>query len=40
MIASVGFLSVIVLIAVAMTVVTPIILLLLWVKDWKSKEIW
>jgi hypothetical protein len=40
MIASVGFLSAIVVIAVAITVLSPIILLLLWVKDWKGKKIW
>lgn len=40
MTASVSFLSVVVSIAVAVTIVSPIILLYLWVKDWKSDKIW
>jgi hypothetical protein len=40
MTASVTFLSVVISIAVAVTIISPIILLVLWFKDWKSKKIW
>jgi len=40
MIASVGFLSAVVLIAVAITVISPFILIVLWLKDWKGNRIW
>jgi len=40
MTASVGFLSSIILIAVGMAMLSPIILLYLWVKDRKSKKLW
>lgn len=40
MTASVGFLTVVISIAVAVTIVSPLILLGLWFKDWKSKKIW
>lgn len=40
MTASIGFLSVVISIAVAVTIVSPLILLILWFKDWKSKKIW
>jgi len=40
MIASVDFLSAVVLIAVGITIFSPLILLLLWIKDWKGNRIW
>ena len=40
MTASVGFLSFVISIAVVMTIVSPIILLIMWFKDWKSNKLW
>lgn len=40
MIASSGFLSVLVTIALAVTIVSPIILIVLWIRDWKKGQLW
>lgn len=37
---SVSFLSVMVSIALAVTVVAPIALLILWINDWKKGQLW
>jgi len=37
---SVGFLTGMVSIALAVTVVTPIILLVLWLRDWHNGRLW
>lgn len=34
------FLAVMVLLALAVTTLTPAILIILWIKDWKSKRLW
>ena len=40
MTASVNFLSLVILLAVGMTAVSTVILLVLWFKDKKRKELW
>ena len=40
MTAGVSFLSVVVTAAVAMTAVTPFILIYLWIRDWKKQQLW
>lgn len=40
MMASESFLSILVSIAVLITAVSPVVLLLLIIKDWKHKNIW
>ena len=40
MTASVGFLAIIISVATAIAAVFPIILLVLWLNDWKRKKIW
>lgn len=40
MMASVEFLRLMVTFAVVVTLLTPVILLVLWVKDWLRKQLW
>ena len=40
MTASVSFLSIVILLAVGLTAVSTVILLVLWLKDKKRKELW
>ena len=40
MMASLSFLQVMVLVALSVTMVTPIMLLILWFRDWMRKELW
>lgn len=40
MIVSSGFLSVMVGIALSVTIAAPIILIVLWIKDWKKGQLW
>lgn len=40
MIASQGFLSVVVLLALAVTMAAPLLLAILWVRDWKKRQLW
>ncbi len=40
MIASVTFLGIIVTTAVAITTATPLILIYLWIRDWKKQQLW
>lgn len=40
MMASLGFLEVMVLAALSLTILSPIILLIIWFKDWIRKELW
>ena len=40
MIVSSEFLSVMVTIALAITITAPIILIILWLKDWKKGQLW
>jgi hypothetical protein len=40
MIVSSGFLGIMVSIALAVTIIAPIILIILWIKDWKEGQLW
>jgi hypothetical protein len=40
MMATVGFLKAMVLLALSVTILTPIILLVIWIRDWMRKELW
>jgi len=40
MMASLGFLEVMVLMALSVTILTPIVMLILWFKDCIRKELW
>ncbi|MDZ7660891.1 hypothetical protein [Thiohalophilus sp.] len=40
MTASVTFLAVVVTAAVAMSAVTPLILIYLWIRDWIKEQLW
>ena len=40
MIVSSGFLSVMVMLALLITVVAPIVLIILWFMDWKKGQLW
>lgn len=40
MMASVGFLEVMVLLALSLTTLTPVVLLVIWIRDWMQKELW
>jgi hypothetical protein len=40
MIISAGFLGIMVTIALAVTIIAPIILMVLWIKDWKEGQLW
>ena len=40
MMASVGFLKIMVLVALGVTLLTPLILVGLWIKDWRRKQLW
>ncbi|MEJ2143350.1 MAG: hypothetical protein P8Y24_13565 [Gammaproteobacteria bacterium] len=40
MIASSGFISVMVSIALMVTIIAPIVLIILWLKDWKKGQLW
>jgi len=40
MIATSGFLQFMVMSALSLTVLTPVVLLILWIKDWIRKELW
>lgn len=40
MIASSGFLAVMVSIALAVTIAAPILLIVLWIKDWNKGQLW
>jgi uncharacterized protein (DUF2062 family) len=40
MIVSSGFLSVMVSIALAVTIIAPILLIVLWISDWKKGQLW
>ncbi len=40
MIASQTFLALIVTVAVAVSTVTPFILIYLWIRDWKKQQLW
>lgn len=40
MMASLSFLQVMVLVALSVTIVTPMLLLFLWFRDWMRKELW
>lgn len=37
---SVGFLSIMVTAALLLTILAPIVLLILWLRDWKRGQIW
>ena len=40
MIVSVNFLELVVSLALIVTVISPVALAYLWIKDWKSKKLW
>ena len=40
MIVSSGFLNVMVTIALTVTIIAPIVLIILWIKDWKKGQLW
>lgn len=40
MIASVGLLSVMVTVATVLAAFTPLVLVVLWVRDWKRGQLW
>lgn len=40
MIAGKAFLSLVVLIALAVTMAAPLILAILWMRDWKQRQLW
>lgn len=40
MIAGKAFLSLVVLIALAVTMAAPLILAILWIRDWKQRQLW
>jgi hypothetical protein len=40
MIVSSGFLSTMVTIALSVTIIAPIVLIILWIKDWKKGQLW
>ena len=40
MMASLGFLEVMVLAGLSVTILTPFILLFIWIKDWVRNELW
>lgn len=40
MIVSAGFLGILVSIALAVTIIAPIILIVLWINDWKKGQLW
>ena len=40
MMAGLSFLQIMVLVALSVTIVTPILLLILWFRDWMRKELW
>ncbi|MFP4611709.1 MAG: hypothetical protein ACLFQT_11880 [Thiohalophilus sp.] len=40
MTASVTFLAFVVTIAVAVSTVTPLVLIYLWIRDWKKEQLW
>lgn len=40
MIVSSGFLAVMISIALVVTIIAPIILIILWFKDWKEGQLW
>lgn len=37
---SVGFLTIMVSVALGVTVVAPIVLMLLWLRDWRKGRLW
>jgi hypothetical protein len=40
MIAGKAFLSFVVLLALAVTMAAPLILAILWIRDWKKRQLW
>ncbi|HSJ48522.1 MAG TPA: hypothetical protein VLA26_06715 [Gammaproteobacteria bacterium] len=40
MIAGKAFLSLVVLIALVVTMAAPLILAILWIRDWKQRQLW
>lgn len=40
MIISSGFLAAIVTVALAITITAPLMLIFLWIKDWKKGQLW
>ena len=40
MMASLGFLEIMVLAGLSVTILTPILLLIIWIRDWMRKELW
>lgn len=40
MIVSAGFLSVVVTLALLVTIAAPIVLIVLWIKDWRKGQLW
>lgn len=40
MIVSSGFLAIMISIALAVTIIAPIVLIILWIKDWKEGQLW
>ena len=40
MIVSAGFLGVMITLALVVTMIAPVILIVLWIKDWKEGKLW
>jgi hypothetical protein len=40
MIVSPGFLAIMISAALVVTTITPIVLIILWIKDWKEGQLW
>lgn len=40
MIISSGFLSVMVIVGLVVTIVAPVMLIVLWINDWKKGQLW
>jgi hypothetical protein len=40
MIVSSAFLSIMVSVALALTIIAPIVLIILWIKDWNKNQLW
>ncbi len=40
MIVSSGFLSIMVMMALTVTIIAPIVLIILWIKDWIKGQLW
>lgn len=40
MIVSSGFLATMVIVGLAVTITAPVMLIILWIKDWKKGQLW